>query len=68
MLPMNAQAPRAATERHSEEEAPMDQRTMPSPRIKPLPPDHSPELKEQFEAMRNNLGFIPNIWRRHWRR
>ena len=38
----------------------MDQRTMPSPRIKPLPPDHSPELKEQFEAMRNNLGFIPN--------
>jgi uncharacterized peroxidase-related enzyme len=38
----------------------MDQRTMPSPRIKPLPADHSPELKEQFEAMRKNLGFIPN--------
>ena len=38
----------------------MDQRTRPLPRIKPLPPDHSPELKEQFEAMRKNLGFIPN--------
>src|SRR2546422_3262735 len=38
----------------------MDQRTSPLPRINPLPPDHSPELKEQFEAMRKNLGFIPN--------
>ncbi|MFZ0838901.1 MAG: carboxymuconolactone decarboxylase family protein [Xanthobacteraceae bacterium] len=38
----------------------MDQGTTVSPRIKPLPPEHSPELKEQFEAMRNNLGFIPN--------
>src|SRR5918996_2409366 len=38
----------------------MDLRTMPSPRIKPLPPEHSPELKEQFEAMRKNLGFVPN--------
>jgi alkylhydroperoxidase family enzyme len=38
----------------------MDQRTSPLPRIKPLPPEHSPELKEQFEAMRKNLGFIPN--------
>jgi uncharacterized peroxidase-related enzyme len=38
----------------------MDQRTRPSPRIKPLPPEHSPELKDQFEAMRRNLGFIPN--------
>src|SRR4029450_3496257 len=38
----------------------MDQRTTPLPRIRPLPPDHSPELKEQFEAMRKNLGFIPN--------
>jgi uncharacterized peroxidase-related enzyme len=36
----------------------MDQ--MLSARIKPLPPDHSPALKEQFEAMRKNLGFIPN--------
>ena len=38
----------------------MDQRTIPSPRLQPLPPEHSPELKEQFEAMRKNLGFIPN--------
>jgi alkylhydroperoxidase family enzyme len=39
---------------------PMDQRTTASPRLMPLPPEHSPELKEQFEAMRKNLGFIPN--------
>jgi len=38
----------------------MGQRTRPSPRIKPLPPEHSPELKEQFESMRRNLGFVPN--------
>jgi hypothetical protein len=38
----------------------MDQRAMLSPRIKPLPAEHSPELKEQFEAMQKNLGFIPN--------
>lgn len=38
----------------------MDQRTIPSPRIKPLPPEQSPELREQFEAMRRNLGFVPN--------
>jgi uncharacterized peroxidase-related enzyme len=38
----------------------MDQRTTPSPRLMPLPKEHSPELKEQFEAMRKNLGFIPN--------
>ena len=38
----------------------MDQRTTPSPRLMPLPPEHCPELKEQFEAMRKNLGFIPN--------
>ncbi len=38
----------------------MDQRRLPSPRIKPLPPEHTPELKEQFESMRRNLGFIPN--------
>ena len=38
----------------------MDQRTDLSPRIKPLPAEHSPELKEQFEAMRKNLGFVPN--------
>src|SRR5215475_7998874 len=38
----------------------MDQRTSPLARIKPLPPDHSPELKGEFEAMAKNLGFIPN--------
>ncbi len=38
----------------------MDQHTGRSPRIKPLPPEHSPELKDQFESMRRNLGFIPN--------
>ena len=38
----------------------MDQRAIPSPRLKPLPPEQTPALKEQFEAMRNNLGFIPN--------
>jgi uncharacterized peroxidase-related enzyme len=38
----------------------MDQRVSPSPRIAPLPPEHSPELKDQFESMRKNLGFIPN--------
>lgn len=37
----------------------MDQRR-PSPRIKPLPPEHSPELREQFEAMKKTLGFVPN--------
>src|SRR3989442_8276270 len=38
----------------------MDQRVKPSSRIEPLPPEHSPDLKEQFESMRKNLGFIPN--------
>ena len=38
----------------------MDRRTTPSPRLKPLPPEQTPELKEQFETMRKNLGFIPN--------
>ena len=38
----------------------MDQRATSSPRLMPLPPEQSPELKEQFEAMRKNLSFIPN--------
>jgi uncharacterized peroxidase-related enzyme len=38
----------------------MDQRVKPTPRIAPLPPEHTPELKEHFETMRKNLGFIPN--------
>jgi uncharacterized peroxidase-related enzyme len=36
----------------------MDERT--NPRIQPLPPEHSPDLLEQFESMRRNLGFVPN--------
>jgi uncharacterized peroxidase-related enzyme len=36
----------------------MDQRVRPSPRIEPLPPD--PALREQFEATRKSLGFVPN--------
>ncbi len=36
----------------------MDQRIGPSPRLAPLPPD--PALKEQFEASRKSLGFVPN--------
>jgi uncharacterized peroxidase-related enzyme len=38
----------------------MDQFATASPRLKPLPPETSPELKEQFDQMRKNLGFIPN--------
>jgi uncharacterized peroxidase-related enzyme len=38
----------------------MDQRTKPLPRIAPLPPEHTPELAEQFATMQRNLGFIPN--------
>jgi uncharacterized peroxidase-related enzyme len=32
----------------------------PSPRIEPLPPQHSPELEETFGRFRQALGFIPN--------
>ena len=38
----------------------MDQRTKPSARIAPLPQEYSPDLKDQFESMRKNLGFVPN--------
>jgi uncharacterized peroxidase-related enzyme len=38
----------------------MDQRTKPTPRLTPLPPEHSPDLAETFEQYRRNLGFIPN--------
>jgi uncharacterized peroxidase-related enzyme len=38
----------------------MDQRVKPTPRIAPLPPEHTPELKDQFALMEKNLGFIPN--------
>jgi uncharacterized peroxidase-related enzyme len=38
----------------------MDQRTRPDPRLAPLPPEHAPELKDQFETFRKRMGFIPN--------
>ena len=38
----------------------MDQRARPAPRLAPLPPEHTPELKEQFETFRKRMGFIPN--------
>jgi alkylhydroperoxidase family enzyme len=38
----------------------MNQNVKPSPRLAPLPVDHTPELKESFEASRNSLGFVPN--------
>jgi uncharacterized peroxidase-related enzyme len=41
-----------------DKEAAMDQRASPSPRLAPLPPE--PALKEQFEASKKSLGFIPN--------
>jgi alkylhydroperoxidase family enzyme len=31
-----------------------------SPRLDPLPPEHSPELKEQFDSFFKSLGFVPN--------
>jgi len=52
--------PRTHKPRINQRELPMDQRTMRSPRLMPLPPEHSPELQDQFEAMHKNLGFIPN--------
>ena len=38
----------------------MDQPTRPAPRLAPLPPEHTPELSEAFEAARQRMGFIPN--------
>jgi uncharacterized peroxidase-related enzyme len=32
----------------------------PSPRLEPLPAEHSPELRENFQAVAKNLGFVPN--------
>jgi len=37
----------------------MDAKTT-SPRLDPLPPEHSPELKEQFDSFFKSLGFVPN--------
>jgi len=38
----------------------MDPQARPSPRLAPLPPEHTPELKDAFESMKKNLGFVPN--------
>jgi uncharacterized peroxidase-related enzyme len=38
----------------------MDQRTRLSPRLAPLPVETSPDMKDQFELMKRNLGFVPN--------
>jgi len=38
----------------------MEPKVKPSPRVAPLPPEHTPELKDAFEAMQKNLGFVPN--------
>jgi uncharacterized peroxidase-related enzyme len=38
----------------------MDQKVRPSPRLDPLPVDHTPELKESFEGSRKQMGFVPN--------
>ena len=38
----------------------MEQKVKPSPRIAPLPADHAPELKANFDAFAKNLGFVPN--------
>jgi alkylhydroperoxidase family enzyme len=29
-------------------------------RLDPLPPEHTPELKEQFDSFFKSLGFVPN--------
>jgi alkylhydroperoxidase family enzyme len=31
-----------------------------SPRLDPLPPDHTPALKPQFDSFFKSLGFVPN--------
>lgn len=37
----------------------MEQRNL-TARIAPLPPENTPELREAFERMEANLGFVPN--------
>jgi hypothetical protein len=29
-------------------------------RLDPLPPEHTPELKDQFDSFFKSLGFVPN--------
>ena len=34
--------------------------TNPGPRLAPLPPEHTPELGDQFVSFMKTLGFVPN--------
>jgi len=38
----------------------MNHKQQTSPRLDPLPPEHTPELQDQFHAFHKTLGFIPN--------
>jgi len=38
----------------------MTQSTARSPRLAPLPADHSAELKDVFDSTARNMGFVPN--------
>ncbi len=38
----------------------MDRVAATTPRVEPLPQETSPELQGEFEAIRRNLGFVPN--------
>jgi uncharacterized peroxidase-related enzyme len=38
----------------------MDQRTRPTPRLAPLPPETTPSLAEQWKSVEKRMGFIPN--------
>jgi uncharacterized peroxidase-related enzyme len=42
------------------EERLMPENSKPTARIETLPPEYSPDLKEQFDLMQKNLGFVPN--------
>jgi uncharacterized peroxidase-related enzyme len=38
----------------------MDQRTRPTPRLAPLPPETTPALADHWKAVEQRMGFIPN--------
>src|SRR3954447_26250139 len=38
----------------------MDRRTGHGPRLAPLPPEHSPDLKGELDTFFKTLGFVPN--------
>src|SRR5436189_575126 len=52
--------PRGAHRLEQEGTILMEHKVKPSPRLEPLAASHSPELKENFEAVAKNLGFVPN--------